>query len=241
LGAGATGLLSGSGDNSENEYGNSWVESINATAGQVFMLVIDNYSGSNSPFTLDWTLTGGASLSCVPLPIELLAFTAECRSGKVVCEWTTATETNNDYFTVERSADGLHFESVGAITAAGNSSSNISYSFTDEQPLPGNSYYRLRQTDFDGHYEYFHMLAVSCSNLPKEFSVYPNPNAGEFFVEGAEQNRELVVTDMLGQVVMKTMIDSQKTKVDMSHLNKGIYFISTDSYGEHICRKIVYN
>lgn len=239
-GTGATGLSTGAGDNSEGASGNNWVESINATAGQVFILMIDNYTASSSPFTVNWALGGGASLNCTPLPVELLSFTAECRNGKVIAEWSTASESNSDYFTVERSADGILFESIGTVTGAGTSSSMHSYSYTDDSAPEGSSYYRLRQTDFDGHVEYFPLTAVSCSGQ-RELSIYPNPTAGEFVIEGAEQNRDLIVTDMLGQTVLSTRISSLKTKVDLSQLQKGIYFISIDSYGEHIVKKIIYN
>ena len=239
-GGATTGLQTGAGDNTEGAAGNNWVESINATAGQVFIMVIDNYTSSSSPFTVNWNLTGGASLSCVPLPVELLSFTAECRNGRVVVNWSTASEMNSDYFTIERSADGVVFESIGTVTGAGTSSSIHSYSYTDDSPYEGSSYYRLKQTDFDGHSEYFPLVSVSC-NGQRELDIYPNPTAGEFVIEGAEPNRELTVTNMLGQTVLSTRINSVKTKVDLSPLQKGIYFISIDSYGEHIVKKIIYN
>jgi hypothetical protein len=85
-----------------------------------------------------------------PLPIELLYFNAEKENKLVTCRWVTQSETNNDYFTVERSKDAVNFETIGQITGAGTSTLQHSYSYTDAFPIEGISYYRLRQTDFDG-------------------------------------------------------------------------------------------
>ncbi|MBL0105287.1 MAG: hypothetical protein IPP51_16840 [Bacteroidetes bacterium] len=86
--------------------------------------------------------------------IKLINFDAILRQNKVRLNWSTATETNNNYFTVERSGDGEHFEKVTTQRGAGNSSTTRTYEAVDEFPLPGYSFYRLKQTDFDGHYTY---------------------------------------------------------------------------------------
>ena len=88
----------------------------------------------------------------IPLPIELLWFEAKADEGthSVQCEWATATEQNNDHFTVERSQAGSQFAAIGMIPGAGTSQSSISYQLEDPSPLSGLAYYRLRQTDIDG-------------------------------------------------------------------------------------------
>ena len=96
------------------------------------------------PFTL------GSVSAMNPLPIELLYFDARPEGNVVNCNWATVSEIDNDHFTVERSADGYSFESIGRLDAAGESRSLRSYSFTDASPLRDLSYYRLRQTDVDG-------------------------------------------------------------------------------------------
>jgi len=93
-----------------------------------------------------WTLAGQLS----PLPIELMSFNANCESGNVVLSWTTATEKNNDYFTLLRSIDGVNFESIGTVAGAGNSTSANSYDFIDRNSNGLSYYYKLSQTDYDG-------------------------------------------------------------------------------------------
>jgi hypothetical protein len=105
-----------------------------------------------------WTL---ASISAEnPLPIELLWFDAKADGEVVNCSWTTASEWNNAYFTVERSADGLLFEPVGQVQSQGDGASMRDYRFVDEAPLPGTSFYRLRQTDHDGGFVHSEVVAV---------------------------------------------------------------------------------
>jgi hypothetical protein len=94
------------------------------------------------------------------LPIELLSFEAKSADNAVDLSWTTATEINNDYFTIEKSKSGFDFFEVCRVDGAGNSISPIYYEFSDKDPLDGISYYRLRQTDYDGTIEVFSPVAV---------------------------------------------------------------------------------
>ena len=94
------------------------------------------------------------------LPIDLLSFSSRIDPWQVTLQWSTATEINNDYFTIERSPDMLSWEVVGHVEGAGFSNQLLNYSFSDGFPAEGLIYYRLKQTDFDGRYEYFSPLAV---------------------------------------------------------------------------------
>ncbi len=96
-----------------------------------------------------------------PLPIDLIYFRAQNEDKSVDLFWETATETNNDFFTIERSLDGINFESIANIKGAENSSIALTYQFTDTNPLSGTSYYRLKQTDYDGQSELFNSVAVN--------------------------------------------------------------------------------
>ena len=114
---------------------------------------------SFSPFTL------GSTTPNNPLPIELLSFTANYNGSNAVdLKWETASETNNDYFTIERSADAVHFTEISKTNGAGNSSQRINYSSKDLSPLSGISYYRLKQTDFNGKYKYSNVVSVNITN-----------------------------------------------------------------------------
>lgn len=89
-----------------------------------------------------------------PLPVQLISFKAKRLSYVVETEWTTASEKNNSHFLIERSADGKKFETLGRVDGAGNSTVMNQYRFTDEKPLRGTSYYRLKQVDFNGQFNY---------------------------------------------------------------------------------------
>lgn len=98
------------------------------------------------------------------LPIELISFTAELINNYAKLTWTTATETDNDYFTIERSINGVDFNIIGIIEGSDNSTIQKTYTFIDEAVLPGVNYYRLKQTDFDGSYKYYNIVAVNNDN-----------------------------------------------------------------------------
>ncbi|MEK6482076.1 hypothetical protein WJR50_31335 [Catalinimonas sp. 4WD22] len=114
-----------------------------------------------------------------PLPIELIHLGGEADDKQVRLHWGTAWENNNDYFEIERSADGKNFMSIGKVAGAGNSTIEQQYQFVDKNPLLGSAYYRLRQTDFDG--KYTHSKIVLLNFYPESeyyASISPNPVEG---------------------------------------------------------------
>ncbi len=141
----------------------------NATAGSLQSL---SPISSFSPFTLASTTFSNS------LPIELLDFNAHKMAGqKVKLNWQTLSEINNDYFTVERSNDrGEHWQGIGQLKGAGNSTQELHYELMDYAPLTGENYYRLKQTDFDGQTEYFEVkVVVFDANEMGSIQAYPNP------------------------------------------------------------------
>ncbi len=111
-----------------------------------------------------------------PLPVELVVFEAYTAGNAVELYWRTASETNNDYFTVERSVSGENFVALGTVRGQGTTAQVNEYTFIDYQPLNGTAYYRLRQTDFDGTFTFSHIVAVTftVSAMPA-IAVFPNP------------------------------------------------------------------
>src|SRR5690554_7993824 len=91
----------GATDLSEDAFGNKWVAPLNVQAGEIYILLIDNYSISNNPFDLEWDGTAGLACVEVELPVELTSFTGENKKTVNQLTWETATETNNDYFSIE--------------------------------------------------------------------------------------------------------------------------------------------
>lgn len=179
-----------------------------------------------------------------PLPIELLSFNAKCNNGNVNIIWTTTSETNNDYFTIERSNDGINFEAIGKIDGADNSSHPINYSFDDVEPLTGTSYYRLKQTDFDGKYKYFNPVAVDCNNNNlSNINIFPNPNTGNFIIRGFKQDADLTIYNSLGETILLTKINSvnAQVEIDLSNQPCGIYFIIVNFGKESDSIKMIIN
>lgn len=133
---------------------------------------------------------GITSGSANPLPIELINFTLHQEDHSVKVLWETASEINNDYFTVERSSDGINFNSICIVKGAGNSTRNIDYSIYDFLPLSGTFYYRLKQTDFDGKFSYSSIKSArsiqeKLSNTDKVISiesVFPIPFKDSFTI-----------------------------------------------------------
>lgn len=159
------------------------------------------------------------------LPIKLITFNALHNNNKVDISWSTASEINNDFFTIERSSDMTNWEIIGKVDGAGNSNQFLQYEYVDYNPMSGVSYYRLKQTDFDGQFEYFSPVAVrNIENV--EISLFPNPNNGTFYVQ-INQDVELAkikILNMAGQLVETFTINGQTiVPVNISHLNKGMY------------------
>jgi hypothetical protein len=125
-----------------------------------------SYSGPGPAYTfIQENITGfsefaiGGDVNQNPLPVEWLSMEVSQADGAVILKWQTATETNNHYFSIQRSSNGIDFNELGEITGAGNSNKILSYSFADHDPLPGLAYYRIKQTDFDGKYSYSRVVA----------------------------------------------------------------------------------
>jgi|GEM_PF-2387028 len=113
--------------------------------------------------------------SNVSLPVQLVRFEGKLKEEKVELNWLTAKEKDNAYFEIERSSNAIHFQPIGRVKGSGNSKENLSYEFKDEHPLPGTSYYRLKQVDWDGIFEYSKTIAIEKALAHSFIELYPNP------------------------------------------------------------------
>ena len=172
------------------------------------------------------------------LPIELLTFKASCNADAVLIEWSTASETNNNYFTLEKSNDGNIWAYVATIIGAGNSISIKNYFFNDIATSDATTYYRLSQTDFDGSKTVFDAISVSkCKEDVFEFYIVPNPTDGfvdVHFSGNKEQFSSIEIFDVLGNKVYYSDIFS--STIDLSILPNGLYSLSF-KYGNRILVK----
>jgi hypothetical protein len=179
---------------------------------------------------------GTINSSSTPLPIELLYFNAIVTDQKMVrLDWQTASESSNDFFTIERSTNGMNWEFLKSIKGAGNSSALLTYSATDSLPYSGISYYRLKQTDFDGQFSYSQMREVNMNAWSQStVQIYPNPSDDQIIVEGsADELSQISIYNALGKEVTTMMIitniSAEKVQIGLSKLNSGMYFLKTKS------------
>jgi hypothetical protein len=242
---GNTGLGNGATDFSEDASGDSYVAPLTVSPGQFYTMLIDNFSTTMSPFNLDWTFGGGASLNCSVLPIVLLNFDGEIKESSVILNWATASEKNNAYFLIERSSNGEDWDVLKRIKGAGNSSFKISYSCSDDNPLYGVSYYRLKQVDYDGKSVLSQKIVVD-NKLAKRIVPFPNPSinsALKLQIQGLK-DREMVIElkSLVGETIILRSIKSEMDNWEYdlsSHAAKGTYLLSVKSNDYAIIKKVL--
>lgn len=213
------------------DHGNG-VTSGNTSAGTVRS---SGTISSFSPFTLGSTTTEN------PLPIELIHFSAAPKGNVVDLKWTTASETNNQFFSIQRSKNAIDFQEIGKVSGAGNSNTTLDYNSKDLNPLSGVSYYRLKQTDFNGDFTYSPIEAVNFKNQnnPIEFNVSPNP-ASEWlevnFNHADVPIKTIEVLDIRGNKIINAMLNEMETsaktiKFNVEKIPAGVYFVKlSDGY-----------
>ena len=197
---------------------------------------------ANNP--LPCVATGG---NISPLPIELLTFEAIENGNDVELNWSTASEQNNNFFTLERSYDGFEFSPIGIIPSGapnGNSSVQLNYSFTDKNADYGIIYYRLKQTDYDHTFSYSNLISVHNSDA-RDFEIFPNPNDGIFQVKNNLSNYlnfhgQLNIFSPVGELVYSVYVNESTTQMDLRQfLSAGTYHANL-KIGEHsFFRKII--
>ena len=168
------------------------------------------------------------------LPVELLSFSGDCNEGQVTLSWQTATEHNSDYYEVEKSRDGMNWQVLTTVEAAGNSTQLLNYGTTDAHAMEGNNYYRLTQVDIDGSSKTYDVINVSCSGTSKGyFTAYPNPSTGTFQVILNDKQMvgtgQLRVKDTKGSELLNRTIEVKPgiNMFSVTDLNvaPGVYYI----------------
>jgi hypothetical protein len=188
-----------------------------------------------------WTLVDITT----PLPIELLSFDAKCDGNNVVIKWITATETNNNFFTLEKSIDGIYFSAIGSIAGAGNSTSNLNYSFTDYNSYIGICYYRLSQTDYNGEIKIFNMIiAENCNSSLISVNAFTSQvGTVEIVIEGSAAGTYTAsLFDALGKKNSDKLFEivngSNRFSMDLSEISAGIYFLKIENGSSVFSKKI---
>lgn len=200
-------------------------------------LAVVPVGGYNYP--TQWNATnGGVRFSTSPFPVTWLDFSGIYKDEKVFLNWSTASETNCDYFEIEKSSNGISFVSTGRVEGAGNSSSMNKYSVIDTDPYDGINYYRLRQVDFNGDFSYSNIIAVKVIGQ-SILSVYPNPAQSYLIVELPEElqrdeEMNIYIVNLLGkkEYELKAKNEFWKLALDISTVQNGTHLIILQSSSE---------
>jgi hypothetical protein len=217
-------------------------EFINGNGGLITgsgFITAHQYSGDGTTYGYNPT-DDVADGSTIPssLPVQLLSFDVKQKENAVEINWSTASETNNNYFSVERSTDANNFTEIKQVKGAGNSNSTIKYTINDASPVSGTSYYRLKQTDFDGKTETFQPEALKFNsgsgNSWGNVVAAPNPFITDFNLEyfSADENTvEVSIYGINGQLVYKEKMQPVSGNNtwhynDNSSMKTGIYFVT---------------
>ncbi|OHX67289.1 T9SS type A sorting domain-containing protein [Flammeovirga pacifica] len=166
------------------------------------------------------------------LPVELNFFHVSLNESTVLIEWSTSTEINNDYFEVEKSVDNLSWEVIGTIDGHGNSSTKLDYSYNDDNLNTAVAYYRLKQVDYDGQYEYFGSKKIT-TDIQSLIHVYPNPARGIINIEmkSVDSFDNFVLFNHSGQKIntsKSASISNDHVTLDLSLLEKGMYYLKVN-------------
>ena len=236
--------------NHELIYGASIGASGNLTKGGTFTLrsgannniIEDKNAAGTGSFDANFTSASGnwiaqmatfiSTSSNFLLPVDFSSFRGQCENDQIVLDWSTANEMNNDYFTIEKSSDENSWISAGTVKSKGNSSTSQYYSFVPDNNTDGLSYYRIKQTDFDGKSKYSQVISVrSCGEPQKAIEIYPNPTngvtlSGKINVK-ATQPWSIVVYDKLGNVILRSALNQAIFTIYFPHtLRPGVYYAS---------------
>lgn len=162
------------------------------------------------------------------LPIQLVEFSPKRNANTIDFSWKTASEINNDFFTLEKSIDGINFSEIARVIGAGNSNSLLNYSYSYNEFYDGTLYFRLKQTDFDGKFTYSQAVSVENSKM-QEIKIYPNPiSAGNNLTVIGLNNQisQIKLVDMSGIQIMDLKCNqNENLEIETSGLRKGMYVI----------------
>lgn len=183
---------------------------------------------------------GDGTQTSITLPVELMSFNAQhTTEGKTHLTWATASEHNNEGFEIEKSTDGTRFEKIGFVAGAGNSSEKTEYTFEDASAFERAVqvvYYRLRQVDHDGAFEYSKIVSVRNTTGSTSIKIYPTTTTGLLTVEAEGASVDVVtVLNQVGKVVLTAQ---KVSRVDMSALPAGLYLVQVQAGQEQLTERV---
>ena len=237
---GNTGLASFSNDiieengNYAGEVTDQYCRPLTVYAGEIYVMMLDNWEGNAVGFQLNWNLSDGATLDCDPplLPVTLSSFYTKCEHGKTILNWTTQSEINNNFFVVQKSSDAKNFKEIGIVNGAGTSNLPVEYSFIDYESNNQLAYYRLLQVDYDGSVEYHRIVTSNC--FKSDFEVVSH--------QLSENNLDLTINcfevedvtiylyDLQGRLIIESNkqlnLGNNIINLNNFNINSGIYLLN---------------
>lgn len=170
------------------------------------------------------------------LPVEMISFNANPKDSDVQLSWSTASEVNNQYFSIERSYDGLKYNTIATIEGAGNSQSIKKYNYLDQSALAliDKCYYRVKQTDFNGEFSYSTVTIARSNSVDKQVIIYPNPSTtNQFTIALGNANQSHTINIYTANGTIAKSIDTNESSILVNDLNKGFYVIEViDQIGQ---------
>ncbi|MDF2436983.1 MAG: hypothetical protein K0Q95_1359 [Bacteroidota bacterium] len=171
--------------------------------------------------------TFGAPGASNPLPIELTVFDGKATTNGNLINWSTASETNNDHFELERGNNVYSFEKIASIDGSGNSTSMLNYNYMDKYPERTINYYRLKQIDYNGEFSYSEIISIDNNQMAETFvNAYPNPTTGNSInIAFSENVNSLIIYNILGDVIYNSENLLSNKPISLDVMAKGVYII----------------
>jgi len=202
--------------------GDDRANAMTADAGGIYVAGHDYVPGN-----AQWRVEKWDIICAAVLPVELISFSGYNIENENVLEWQTATETNNDYFVLERSSVGIDFENIGTIDGHGNSTQLLNYKFQDNNPLSRINYYRLKQVDYNDDFHYSKIIAVRNNLSAISCFVFQNGLSGNFILScSLSENSQAQIINVDGRVLKEMNISgNSENKIDLNDFGRGIYIL----------------
>ena len=191
-----------------------------------------------------WKMVG---CRVVPLPVELVDFKGIRQAESNLLQWSTTSEINNDYFSVERSYDGINFNAIAIVDGAGNSESLLQYSYSDSKVNEDITYYRIRQTDFDGKTSYSNVIAINAPQTGKPLELFISCPVTDQLIYSVcclqKGQAHVEIIDLNGKTILKTNVLSNagfnKFVMDAKNLTEGLYILKFSGRNGAVSGKFV--
>lgn len=214
-----------------------------ATAAQV-RASVNNYTAGSNWITQNgaptFTLPSGCAFLASIFALDLVSFSGNSQAGSIALNWKTANEPNdNGYFELEKSADGMNFSRLGRVNAQGFSYIYNNYTYTDNAPLSGANFYRLKIVSENGRVQYSYVLKVLYGKLGRGMVVSPNPAVSEVTITTAGDYTQAVISDRNGRTVLQQRLSGNNNRIDVSRLPAGQYSITVLGASEKTTEKLL--